>query len=75
MKKMIFHQRISKKEVTREGFGGDDLYQIGDCVMKANTGLCRIKDIVHLDGMGADRNKKYYLLIPFSMTRWKSMFL
>lgn len=39
--------------------------------MKANTGLCRITDIVHLDGMGADRNRKYYLLIPFSDDKMK----
>ena len=34
-----------------EPFGGGDLYQVGDCVVKENTGLCRITDIVHLDGM------------------------
>lgn len=47
------------------------MYQIGDCVVKANAGLCRITNIVHLDGMGTDRNKKYYLLIPFSDDKMK----
>ena len=47
------------------------MYQIGDCVMKVNTGLCRITDIVHLDGIGADKNKEYYLLIPFSDEKMK----
>lgn len=42
------------------------MYQVGDCVVKANTGLCRITDIVHLNGTGIDKNKKYYLLVPFS---------
>lgn len=32
--------------------------------MKANTGLCQIKDVVHLDGMDIDKKKLYYLLIP-----------
>lgn len=47
------------------------LYRVGDCVVKANIGLCRITDIVHLDGMDVDRNKKYYLLIPLSDDKMK----
>lgn len=42
------------------------MYQVGDCVVKVNTGLCRITDIVYLDGIKTDKNKKYYLLVPFS---------
>lgn len=47
------------------------MYQVGDCVMKANTGLCRIVDIVHLTGRLVDRNKTYYLLVPFSDDKTK----
>ena len=47
------------------------MYQVGDCVVKENTGLCRITDIVHLDGMDVDRNKKYYLLVPHSDDKMK----
>nr|WP_317365700.1 CarD family transcriptional regulator [uncultured Blautia sp.] len=54
-----------------EPFGGGDLYQVGDCVVKENTGLCRITDIVHLEGMDVDRNKKYYLLVPHSDDKMK----
>lgn len=40
------------------------MYEIGDYVIKANNGVCRIEDILHLDLPNADRNKLYYLLIP-----------
>lgn len=47
------------------------MYQVGDCVVKANTGVCRITDIVQLNGMDVDKNKKYYLLVPFSDDKMK----
>lgn len=47
------------------------MYRMGDCVVKANIGLCRITDIVHLDGRDVDRNKKYYLLVPLSDDKMK----
>ena len=47
------------------------MYQVGDCIMKANTGLCRIVDIVHLTGRSVERNKTYYLLVPFSDEKMK----
>lgn len=40
------------------------MYQIGDYVFKINTGVCRIEDIVHLNGRDIDKNRLYYLLIP-----------
>lgn len=52
-----------------EPFGGGDLYQVGDCVVKENTGLCRITDIVHLDGMDVDRNKNITCWCHIRMTR------
>lgn len=42
------------------------MYQIDEYVMKVNTGLCHIENIVHLDGIGIEKNKLYYLLIPLS---------
>lgn len=42
------------------------MYQIGEYVVKANSGLCRVEDITHLEGMSVDKKKLYYLLIPLS---------
>lgn len=47
------------------------MYKVGDCVVKADTGICRITDIVYLDGTDVDKNKKYYLLVPFSDDKMK----
>lgn len=35
-------------------------------MVKVNIGLCKVEDIVHLDGREVDREKLYYLLIPVS---------
>ena len=40
------------------------MYEIGSYVVKANNGVCRIENILHLDLPGTDRNRLYYLLIP-----------
>lgn len=40
------------------------MYRTGDYVMKANTGLCRIVDISHPEGMGIDRDKIFYRMVP-----------
>ncbi len=40
------------------------MYEIGDYVIKANSGICRVEDTLHLDMPNADKNKLYYLLIP-----------
>lgn len=40
------------------------MYEIGDYVIKANNGVCRIDDILHLDLPNTDKNRLYYLLIP-----------
>ncbi len=45
------------------------MYQVGDYLIKTNTGLCKIEDIVHLDGM--DKNKQYYLLVPLTNAKTK----
>lgn len=42
------------------------MYQIGDYMIKVNTGLCHVEDIVHLDGMNIDKKIQYYLLVPVS---------
>jgi len=44
--------------------GGIYVYEIGDYVIKANNGVCRVEDILHLDLPNADKNRLYYLLIP-----------
>lgn len=40
------------------------MYQVGDYVVKANNGVCRIDQIMHLDLPNVSRDKLYYLMIP-----------
>lgn len=40
------------------------MYEIGSYVVKANNGVCRIEDILHLDLPNTDKNRLYYLLVP-----------
>lgn len=40
------------------------MFEIGDYVINANNGICRIEDTVHLELPSVDKNKLYYLLIP-----------
>ena len=46
------------------GKGEENVYRIGDYVMKASTGLCRIADILHPEGMGIDSDKIFYRMVP-----------
>ena len=47
------------------------MYAIGDYIVKAFNGVCRIEDILHLEMSGVDKNKLYYLLIPVKDNREK----
>ncbi len=40
------------------------MYSVGDYVVKANNGVCRIEDILHLDVSDVSKDKLYYLLVP-----------
>ncbi|MBR0149197.1 MAG: CarD family transcriptional regulator [Lachnospiraceae bacterium] len=40
------------------------MYQVGDYVVKVNHGVCRVEDIVELEGMTGDKGKRYYLMVP-----------
>ena len=40
------------------------MYEIGDYVMKANNGVCRVEDTLHPDLPNVDKNRLYYLLVP-----------
>lgn len=55
---------LYRKRTGREGEGVVFLYQIGDYVIKANNGVCRVEDIMHPDIPGIDKNRLYYLLVP-----------
>ena len=46
------------------------MYNIGDHVVKSNTGICKIEDIVFLD-MHGDGEKQYYVLLPIADARAK----
>ena len=47
------------------------MYQVGDCVVKAYTGVCRIEEITHPEGMDVDKDKLYYRLTPMSDNKMK----
>lgn len=40
------------------------MFELNEYVVKANHGVCQIKDIVHLDMPSIDKKKKYYYLVP-----------
>lgn len=40
------------------------MFEIGDYVVNANNGICRIKEIVQMDTSGDKHEKSYFLLIP-----------
>lgn len=40
------------------------MYEIGDFIVRANTGVCKVVDILNLDMSGIDRSKLYYQLVP-----------
>ena len=40
------------------------MFEIGDYVVNANNGICKITDIVLMDISDSKEDKKYYLLIP-----------
>ena len=61
MKKMIKLLNSDEWKTTK---GVICMYEIGDYVIKANNGVCKVEDILHLDMPGTDKNKLYYLLIP-----------
>ena len=42
------------------GKGGIILYQIGEFIVKAENGVCEVKDLVHLDFSDTDSKKLYY---------------
>lgn len=39
------------------------MFQVGAYVVKPNTGICRIEDIVRMD-LGGSGKKEYYMLLP-----------
>lgn len=46
------------------------MFSIGEYVVKSNTGICRVEDIVPLD-MHGDGEKQYYVLLPIDDARAK----
>ena len=40
------------------------MYQIGEYVVKSNTGICRVGDILSMAGFSRGKERLYYLLIP-----------
>lgn len=42
------------------------MYEIGDCIVKPGNGVCKVKDILHLNMSGVDKNRLYYLLVPIA---------
>lgn len=40
------------------------MFEIGDFVVKANNGICRIDDIGYLDIASANKKRLYFYLVP-----------
>lgn len=47
------------------------MYEIGDYVVKAGNGVCRVENIFHPDLPGVDKDRLYYLLIPVESSHSK----
>lgn len=43
---------------------GVEMFKIGDYVVHGRNGVCKIKDITHVDITGADKSQLYYILVP-----------
>ena len=44
--------------------GVSGMFEIGDYVINANNGICKIEDKVHLDLPMSDKKKLYYMIVP-----------
>lgn len=44
--------------------GVGEMFEIGDYVINANNGICKVEDKVHLDLPMSDKKKLYYLIVP-----------
>ena len=40
------------------------MFKVGDYVVRANKGICEVKDITHMEMSGADPKKLYYVMVP-----------
>ena len=47
------------------------MFEIGDFVIKANNGICRVDDIGHLDISSANKERLYFFLTPLNETSTK----
>jgi len=47
------------------------MFKVGDFVMKANNGICRVDNIGHLEMSGANKEKLYFFLTPLNEVHTK----
>lgn len=47
------------------------MYEIGDYVVKANNGICKIEDIGHPDIASIGKGKQYFILVPIEEAKTK----
>ncbi len=40
------------------------MFEVGDYVVHGNSGVCRVDAIQTMDGIGADKKRVYYTLVP-----------
>ena len=40
------------------------MFEVGDFVVHGNSGVCRVDAVQTMDGIGADRQRVYYTLVP-----------
>ena len=51
------------------------MFEIGDYVLNATNGICKIKEIVELDMSGDKNPKSYFLLRPMIRFTFRSIML
>lgn len=40
------------------------MFAVGDYVVHGNSGVCRVEAVQTMDGIGTDKKRKYYTLVP-----------
>ena len=40
------------------------MFEVGDYVVHGNSGVCRVDAVQTMDGIGADKKRVYYTLVP-----------
>lgn len=50
------------------------MFEVGDYVVHGNSGVCKVEAVQEMDGIGADKKRVYYTLIPLYTSGSKLLF-